>query len=544
MKKKYFNGRFRRAAFVCAMVVLAAGAAAEPVQADTYDAVLSGNFTPGQVVTAEIPERESGDSFTGTYKWRRARISGDREPEVVESGQQWGRFSTYRITGEDVGWCIGFSAAGTGKYANEYIGSRSYYVYPLISVELSTDEYDYPRYVATVSTPGYDRETTDNWLQFSYDWYTSDREDGEYEWYSGEVTGETEAWTVLFDTEGARYLKVRVMLDQGESTQEAEAVVELPWEDDGKDPGGGSTEEDGSGDGGNGDGGDGGEGTGGGNSSGIPGDRNDGDISGSGSSTPGSGGSSGGGSSAPGSSDSSGAENDPEGSHGTSTDGDSCNPDDDSSSETPGEPKNPGTAVIPATPSSADRPSGDMRPAVPPDPGNWEPGKPAVSQPPGSGKPGPGAAPEPAGTEAGKQPATPSSAEGSGGGSSGSGSGSGNSRSRSESGENVYGRPLPAEPDSPENGMESLDLAGVPAEGRETESLPQTGDSSYPEVYRITFVVSLMAVLLMVLNDGNERYHRIREMMQRERGRSRYLKERVDRKRKMQDRRTHLNTGR
>ena len=119
MKKKYFNGRFRRAAFVCAMVVLAAGAAAEPVQADTYDAVLSGNFTPGQVVTAEIPERESGDSFTGTYKWRRARISGDREPEVVESGQQWGRFSTYRITGEDVGWCIGFSAAGTGKYANE-----------------------------------------------------------------------------------------------------------------------------------------------------------------------------------------------------------------------------------------------------------------------------------------------------------------------------------------------------------------------------------------------------------------------------------------
>ncbi len=470
MKTKHVCGRYGWAAFVCAMAVLAAGVAAFPVRADTHDAVISGNFTPGHVVTAEIPELESGEGFMGTYEWYRTRISGDREPEVLESGQQWGRFSTYEITREDVGWCISFSAAGIGEYIDEYVCSYSYYVYPLIDVELFPDEYGHPGYVAMVSTPGYDAETTDNWLQFSYDWYTSTHEDGEYVWYSGEVTTETESWIVLPDTADARYLKVRVVLDQGESRQEAEAVGELPWEDDGQESGAGSTEGDGSGDSGNGDG--------------------SGDSDGSGSSVSGG------------------------GSGGSSGSGDDLSE----------KPEKPGADITPATPSNAEKPSGNVQPDVPADSGNRKPEKPAVSQPSGSsggGKPGPGTASDSSGTEAGNQPATPSNAGGSGGGS--SGTGGGRRGGRSYGGE--AGNPSRS-PASQESGTESLDLTGVPAAGREADTLPRTGDDSHPEVYRTIFAVSLLAILLIVLNDENDRYHRILEMMRKQKRRPRYSKER------------------
>lgn len=515
MKTKHVCGRYGWAAFVCAMAVLAAGVSAFPVRADTHDAVISGNFTPGHVVTAEIPELESGEGFTGTYEWYRTRVSGDREPEVLESGQQWGRFSTYEITEEDVGWCIGFSAAGTGGYMDEYVYSYSYYVYPLIDVELSPDEYGHPGYVAAVSTPGYDAETADNWLQFSYDWYTSIHEDGEYVWYSGEVTTETESRTVLPDTADARYLKVRVVLDQGESRQEAEAVVELPWEDDGQESGAGSAEGDGSGDSGNGDGsggtsGDSGNGDGGG---GTSGDNGNGD--GSGGTGGGSGNGDGSGDSS-GDSDGSGSSVSGGGSGGSSGGGDG-----------PSEkPENPGTDITPATPSNAGKPSGNVQPEIPGDSGNKEPEKPAASQPsgtPGSGKPGPGAVSDSSGTEAGNQPATPSNAGGSGGGSSGAGGGHGGSRSYS----GEAGDPS-KESASQESGTESLDLTGVPAAGREADTLPRTGDDSHPEVYKIIFAVSLFATLLMVLNDGNDRYHRVLEMMRKQKRRSRYSKERRD----------------
>lgn len=510
MKTKHVCGRYGWTAFVCTMAVLAAGVAAFPVRADTHDAVISGNFTPGHVVTAKIPELESGEDFTGTYKWYRTRISGDREPEVLESGQQWGRFSTYEITGEDVGWCISFSAAGTGKYMDDYVYSYSYYVYPLIDVELFPDAYGHPGYVAAVSTPGYDVETTDNWLQFSYDWYTSTHEDGEYVWYSGEVTTETESWIVLPDTAGARYLKVRVMLDQGESKQEAEAVVELPWEDGGQESGAGSAEGDGSGDSGNGDG-----------SGGTGGDSGNGDGSG------GTGGGSGNGDGS-GDSDGSGSSVSGGGSGGSSGSGD------DPSEK----PEKPGPDITPATPSNAEKPSGNVQPEVPADSGNTKPEKPAVSQPSGSsggGKPGPGAASDPSGSgkpgpgtasdssgsEAGNQPATPFNAGGSGGGSLGTGGGRGGSRSYG----GEAGNPSP-ESSSQESGTESLDLTGVPAAGRKADTLPRTGDDSHPEVYRTIFAVSLLAIFLIVLNDENDRYHRILEMMRKQKRRPRYSKER------------------
>ncbi len=223
----------KRAVLVCSIASLAAGIVSGPVRADTFDAELSGNFTPGHRITAQIPESAAGDGFEGTYKWYRTRLSGSQGPEVLEEGEQHGRFSTYEITGEDVGWCIGFSAEGEGNYMGDYVGSFSYYVYPLIQVELSPDEYGHPGYVATVSTPGYDVETTDNWLLFTCDWYTGDSRDGDYTWYSGDETTETRYRLVLPDDIEARYLKVQVTLDCGGSMQETVAVVELPERDSG-----------------------------------------------------------------------------------------------------------------------------------------------------------------------------------------------------------------------------------------------------------------------------------------------------------------------
>ncbi len=519
MRTTYFFKHCRRIIPIFIISVLAASAAADPVQADTYDAMLSGNFTPGHTVTVEIPELEPGDSFTGIYEWSRTRISGDREPEILDSGRQDGRYNTYEITQEDVGWCISFFAVGTGEYADNYIYSYSCYVYPQIGVELSPDEYGHPGYVARVSTPGYDLETADNWLHFSYDWYTSDRKDGTYAWYSGEVATETEARTVLDDTEGIRYLKVRVSLDQGDRVQETEAVVELPWEDDKEEAEGGSAEGDGSGDsGGN-----------------TP--EGGSESSGDGSSTAGGDGISGGSGSTGGNGPS--TEPDvPADDNGSDSDKEDSS---DSAQDETKKPDRPGSTASPATPSNADKPSGDKKPAHPEDSGNRKPEKPTNPDPlpvegTGGGKPGQETIQNPSETGTGNQTATPSNAGGSSGGSALSRE---SGRSQSGNGEHKY---LPTETASPEPGTEivGLNLSGIPAGGKDEDSLPRMGDNRHPEIYRTVFVLSFLALILMVLGNENSRYHKIQETAQKEKKKVRYPGEQMGAKK---GRKTRQNKG-
>lgn len=481
MKKKCWK---KRAALVYSIAALAAGTVSSPVWADTYDAELSGNFMPGYRITAQIPESAAGNGFEGTYKWYRTRLSGSQGPEVLEEGEQHGRFSTYEITGEDVGWCIGFSAEGEGNYMGDYVGSFSYYVYPLIQVELSPDEYGHPGYVATVSTPGYDVETTDNWLLFTCDWYTGDSRDGDYTWYSGDETTETRYRLVLPDDTEARYLKVQVTLDCGGSTQETVAVVELPERDSGGTGDGG----DGAGDG-NGVIGDGGDGSDGG--SGTTGDGSDGSEGGNGTTGDSGGGSGNGG---------------VIGGEDGSPDGSDHDPDQGESSgnmpglpEKPQEPDTPGTMVQPATPSDAQQPPRE-------DFGNGEEeGKPAV--PPSHENVDGGSREDTSGSddqEPGKQPATPSDGNKttSGGGSSRRSHSSGGNGGPAEAAAPVRPELVPSE----EN-REQLGIFPVPEAGASAERLPKTGDDRNTELYRIVFAVSLMSLVLMVLNGQNVREH-------------------------------------
>ncbi len=482
MKKKCWK---KRAALVYSIAALAAGTVSSPVWADTYDAELSGNFMPGYRITAQIPESAAGDDFEGTYQWYRAKLSGSQGPEVLEEGLQQGRFNTYEITGEDVGWCIGFSAIGEGNYMDDFVGSFSYYVYPLIQVELSPDEYGHPGYVATVSTPGYDVETTDNWLLFAYDWFTGDSRDGDYIWYSGGETTETGYRLILPEDTEARYLKVQVSLDCGGSMQETEAVVELPE----KDSGGTGDEGDGAGNGNGvvGDGGDGSDGGSGttGDGSGTTGD--DGSGSGNGGVT-GENGSSGSGGDAP-----NGSDHDPD--KGDSS-GDIPGP-----AEKPQEPDTPGTTVQPATPSDAQQPPRqdgpeEGKPAVPPLHENVEGG--SQEDPSGSGDQKPG-----------KKPASPSDAEPSGGNKTTSGGGS--SRRSHGSGGNggptEAAAPVSLEPVPSEKSGERLDIFPVPRAGTDAEGLPKTGDARNTELYRTVFAVSLLSLMLMVLNGQNVQEH-------------------------------------